>query len=97
MSGLLNIDKGSPSWWLSNDIWVTPAGDPTSPPGLTDPTQGKPYSVSVLVHNKYSDPVSSGWDLFLCWQFPPPAQSRDQTPSAGKYSIMLQSVSPSPL
>ena len=70
MSGLLNIDKGSPKWWLSNDIWVTPAGDPTTPPGLTDPTEGKPYSVSVRVHDKYSEPVSSGWNLFLCWAIP---------------------------
>jgi hypothetical protein len=82
MSGLLNIDKGSPSWWLSPDIWVTPAGDPTTPPGLTHPTAGKPYNVSVRVHNKYSDPVSSGWNLFLCWAIPtagpipvPPASS----------------------
>lgn len=70
MSGLLNIDKGSPSWWLSNDIWVTPAGDPTTPPGLTDPTAGKPYNVSVRVHDKYSQAVTSGWNLFLCWAIP---------------------------
>jgi hypothetical protein len=82
MSGLLNIDKGSPKWWLSNDIWGTPASGPTTPPGLTDPSAGQPYNVSVRVHDKYSQAVSSEWNLFLCWAIPtagpipvPPAAS----------------------
>jgi hypothetical protein len=82
MAGILNIDKGTPHWWLSPDIWVTLVGDPTTPPGTGNPVAGQPYQVSVRVHDKYSEPVKSGWNLYVCWAIPtvgpipipPPAQ-----------------------
>jgi hypothetical protein len=71
MSGLLNIDKGgSPNWWLSTDIWVTPVGQPTSAPGVANPVAGQPYNVSVNVHDKYDEAVNDGWNLFVCWVIP---------------------------
>jgi hypothetical protein len=70
MSGILSIDKGSPQWWLSADIWVTLAGDPTTAPGVGNPVAGATYNVSVRVHDNYSDPVDSGWNLFVCWVIP---------------------------
>jgi hypothetical protein len=71
MSGLLNIDKGTPpNWWLSTDIWVTPVGQPTSAPGVANPVAGQAYNVSVNVHDKYVDAVNSGWNLFVCWVIP---------------------------
>jgi hypothetical protein len=51
MTGLLSIDHGSPKWWLSPDIWVTPVGGPTTPPGVEDPTAGHTYNVSVRAHD----------------------------------------------
>jgi hypothetical protein len=70
MSGILSIKKGTPHWWLSPDIWVTPVGDPTTPPGVANPIAGKAYNVSVNVHDNYTDPVDSGWNLFVCWAIP---------------------------
>ena len=71
MSGLLNIDKGgSPNWWLSTDIWVTPVGQPTNAPGVANPVAGQAYNVSVNVHDKYPEAVNGGWNLFVCWVIP---------------------------
>jgi hypothetical protein len=70
MSGLLSIAKGTPHWWLSPDIWVTPVGAAATPPGVANPVAGKAYNVTVRVHDKYQDPVDSGWSLFVCWVIP---------------------------
>jgi hypothetical protein len=71
MSGILHIGKGlSPHWWLSPDIWVTRVGDPTTFPGVGNPIAGETYNVSVNVHDRYKDPVSKGWNLFVCWAIP---------------------------
>ena len=71
MAGILTIAPGSPDWWLSPDIWVTPLGRPTSPPGTANPIAGEAYNVSVRVHDNYPDPVPGGsWDLFVCWAIP---------------------------
>src|ERR1019366_7933128 len=70
MSGILTVEKGSPHWWLSKSIWVTPVGDPTTSPGTGNPVAGKAYNVSVIVNDLYSDPVNSGWNLFVCWVIP---------------------------
>ena len=71
MAGILTIAPGSPDWWLSPDIWVTPVGRPTSPPGTANPIAGEAYNVSVRVHDNYPDPVPGGsWDLFVCWAIP---------------------------
>jgi hypothetical protein len=71
MSGILTIAPGSPNWWLSPDIWVTPVGSPTTPPGTAYPIAGEAYNVSVRVHDNYAESVPSGsWDLFVCWAIP---------------------------
>jgi|ERR1035438_8496186 hypothetical protein len=70
MSGILTIDKGSPHWWLSPDIWVTRVGDPTTFPGVGNPVAGEAYNVSVRVRDNYADPVDSEWNLFVCWVIP---------------------------
>jgi len=70
MAGILSIAKGSPHWWLSNSIWVTPVGDPTTAPGTGNPVAGKSYNTSVVVSDPYPDPVDSGWNLFVCWVIP---------------------------
>jgi hypothetical protein len=41
MTGILTIAPGSPNWWLSPDIWVTPVGSPTNPPGTANPIRGR--------------------------------------------------------
>lgn len=68
MSGPLYIQPGSPHWWLSPAIWVTPVGDPTTK--VTNPVAGQDYTVWVQVENKYSAPVDGGWNLFVCWAIP---------------------------
>ncbi len=70
MAGILTIAPGSPHWWLSPDIWVTPVGSPTTPPGTANPIAGQAYNVSVRLHDNYPEPVPSGWNLFVCWVIP---------------------------
>jgi hypothetical protein len=70
MAGILTIAPGSPHWWLSPDIWVTPVGSPTTPPGTANPIAGQAYNVSVRLHDNYPEPVPSGWALFVCWVIP---------------------------
>ena len=70
MSGILTISAGSPNWWLSPDIWVTPVGSPTTPPGTANPIEGQAYNVSVRIHDNYPEPVPNGWGLFVCWMIP---------------------------
>ena len=70
MTGILTIAAGSPNWWLSPDIWVTPVGSPNTPPGTANPIAGEAYNVSVRVHDNYPEPVPNGWDLFVCWMIP---------------------------
>jgi hypothetical protein len=70
MAGILTIEKGSPNWWLSKSIFVTPVGDPTTPPGTGNPIATDTYNVSVIVNDLYPDPVDSGWNLFVCWAIP---------------------------
>jgi hypothetical protein len=84
MTGLLSIDHGSPKWWLSPDIWVTPVGGPTTPPGVEDPTAGHTYNVSVRVHDLYDEPVDSGWSLFVCWAIPTVGPIPVPTPASGQ-------------
>ena len=70
MSGILTIDKGSPNWWLSPDIWVLPQGSAnTGPPGVT-PIAGQPYDVWVRVRNNYPEPTDEGWSVFVEWVIP---------------------------
>ena len=52
MAGPLIINHGSPDWWLSPDIWVTPHGAPPTSPGVT-PEAGKTYDVQVRFYNNY--------------------------------------------
>ena len=70
MAGILTIAPGSPNWWLSPDIWVTPVGSPTTPPGAANPIAGETYNVSVRLNDNYPEPVPNGWDLFVCWMIP---------------------------
>lgn len=70
MAGPLIINQGSPQWWLSPDIWVTPVGaSSTAPPGVANPTAGQAYDVWVRVWNPYPSPVTD-WNLFVCWAIP---------------------------
>lgn len=70
MSGILTINKGSPNWYLSPDIWVLTHGSPDSgPPGVV-PEAGQPYDVYVRVHNYYSEPTDPTWNVFVEWGIP---------------------------
>ncbi|HEY6433526.1 MAG TPA: hypothetical protein VIZ17_16215 [Acetobacteraceae bacterium] len=68
MSGPLYIQQGSPHWWLSPAIWVTPVGDPATK--IANPIAGQDYTVWVQVQNRYPDPVDNSWNLFVCWTIP---------------------------
>jgi hypothetical protein len=71
MSGILTLDKGSPNWWTSQDIWVQPHGSPDSgPPGVVAPIAGESYDVWVRVHNLYSEASDPDWNLFVEWAIP---------------------------
>ena len=71
MSGPLYIQQGaSPTWWLSPAIWLTAKGDPSTGAKVASPVVGDPYTVWVEVQNFYPDPVTSGWNLFVCWGIP---------------------------
>ena len=64
----LTLYPGSPDWWLSTDIWVTPHGAAPSSPGVI-PVAGKVYDVQVRVYNNYNEAVTD-WNLFVCWAIP---------------------------
>ena len=91
--GLLTIDIGSPDWWLSPDIWVTPHGAAPTSPGVT-PEAGKTYDVQVRVYNNYAEAVTD-WNLFVCWAIPtagpipipPAAQMLNGTPTGSPISM----------
>jgi hypothetical protein len=93
MAGPLIIHHGSPDWWLSPDIWVTPHGAPPTSPGVT-PEAGKTYDVQVRVYNNYPLPVTD-WNLFVCWAIPtagsipipPAAQLLNGTPYGSPISM----------
>jgi hypothetical protein len=71
MSGPLTINQSSPpNWWLSPDIWVTPVGVPSNPPGVLHPIVGIAYDVLVNVHNNHNSPVNGDWNLWVCWAIP---------------------------
>ena len=67
MSGPLIINRGSPNWWLSPDIWVALPSAPNTP--VADPIAGTTYEVQVRVYNNYDLPVTD-WNLFVCWAIP---------------------------
>lgn len=57
MSVELEIQDGSPRWWLSHDIWTIPGNDPEGTPGL--PIVGQPCYVCARVHNKGTESVKN--------------------------------------
>ena len=69
MAGILVINPGSPDWWLSPDIWVTPSGQPSTAV-VANPIAGDSYDVWVRVWNKTTAPVVNTWNLFVCWAVP---------------------------
>ena len=69
MFGLV-INHGSPKWWLSKDIWVTPVGATnTSAPGVANPIAGDPYNVWVQVSNPNLTAIQD-WTLNVLWAIP---------------------------
>jgi len=83
----LIINPGSPNWWLSPDIWVTAAGDPSTI--VAAPIAGQNYDVVVQVNNPY-DQAWPGWNLYACWVVPtagaiaiPPDSKQLSTPPFG--------------
>lgn len=64
----LIIHQGSP-WWLSPDIWVTEAGNPSVI--VANPIAGHNYNVVVRVWNPYNA-TWPGWSLYVCWAIPTP-------------------------
>jgi hypothetical protein len=69
----LIIHHGSPKWWLSPDIWVTPVGaTKTSAPGVAHPIATDPYDVWVQVSNPTSTAVTEldYWNLNIVWAVP---------------------------
>lgn len=70
MSGPLYIQQGSPNWWLSPALWVTAQGDPSTGAHVANPIAGHNYTVWVEVQNFFPDPVTTGWNLFVCWGIP---------------------------
>lgn len=83
----LIIHQGSPNWWLSPDIWVTPVGAPSTI--VANPIAGLNYNVVVRVWNPYGI-VWDGWNLYVCWVVPtvgpipiPPNSQQLSTPPHG--------------
>ena len=77
MASTLVIAHGSPKWWRSKAIWVTPVGAAsTAAPGVPNPIAGHPYDVWVEVKNTSSTSVPVAelgyppWQLNIWWAIP---------------------------
>ncbi len=71
-TGLI-IRHGSPSWWLSPDIWVADSPSTASSPAVDQPIAGKPYDVWVRVKNPTKETIGSRtlwWNMQGVWVIP---------------------------
>jgi hypothetical protein len=81
----LTIHAGSPSWWLSPDIWVSPPGDSSTV--VASPIAGQNYEVVVRVWDLYSIPWP-GWNLYVCWAIPTPSGPIPLPPNSQQLSAL---------
>lgn len=86
MSVQLEIQDGSPHWWLSPDIWTVPGNDPQGTPGL--PIVGMPCYVWARVHNTGSDPVQNATVRYY-WANPSVGFDRNTANHIGTANVSL--------
>lgn len=67
MPVMLEIEDGSPAWYLSHDIWTVPGDDPEGAIGL--PIVGTNCYLWARVHNRGTTPVTNGTVRFY-WANP---------------------------
>jgi hypothetical protein len=86
MSVQLEIQDGSPYWWLSPNIWTVPGNDPEGPPGL--PIVGQSCYVWAHVLNTGGDPVQNATVRFY-WANPSVGFDRNSANHIGDANVTL--------
>lgn len=86
MSVQLEIQDGSPNWWLSPDIWTVPGNDPQGAPGM--PIVGKPCYVWARVHNTGTDSVQNATVRYY-WANPAVGFDRNTANHIGNANVSL--------
>lgn len=77
----IEIQDGSPNWYLSPDIWVVPGTNPEGPPGV--PREGEPAFVWCRIHNNAGAPVK-GVVVDFYWANPATVISRSSANPIGR-------------
>src|SRR5688572_17757388 len=88
MSVQLEIQDGSPYWWLSLDVWTVPGNDPEGAPGL--PIVGEPCYLWARVHNAGTDAVANATVRFY-WANPSVGFDRNSANHIGNANVSLNS------
>ncbi len=88
MSVQLEIQDGSPHWWLSPDVWTVPGDDPEGAPGL--PIAGQPCYMWARVHNTGTDVVANATVRFY-WANPSVGFDRTSANYIGSANVTLNS------
>lgn len=86
MSVQLEIQDGSPHWWLSPDVWTVPGNDPEGTPGL--PIVGQPCYLWARVHNIGTDAVTNATVRFY-WANPSVGFDRNSANHIGNANVSL--------
>lgn len=82
----LEIEDGTPSWYLSHDIWTVPGNDPEGPPG--PPIAGTDCYLWARVRNKGTTPVSNASVRFY-WANPAVGFDRNTASFVGASFVTL--------
>ncbi len=88
MSVQLEIQDGSPHWWLSPDVWTVPGDDPEGAPGL--PIAGQSCYMWARVHNTGTDAVANATVRFY-WANPSVGFDRTSANYIGSANVSLNS------
>lgn len=86
MAVQLEIEDGSPYWWVSPDIWTVPGDDPEGTPGV--PIVGQPCYLWARVHNNGKDAVANASVRFY-WANPSVGFDRTTATYIGTSSVSL--------
>lgn len=86
MAVQLEIQDGSPYWYLSQDVWTVPGSDPNGSPGL--PIVGEPCYLWARVHNNGSTAVNNATVRFY-WANPSVGFDRNTANTIGSANVSL--------
>lgn len=86
MSVQLEIQDGSPNWWLSLDIWTVPGDDPEGAPGM--PIVGQSCYLWARVHNTGDSAVTNATVRFY-WANPSVGFDRSSANHIGNANVSL--------